>query len=116
MWPGVVGTPLIPALGRQRQADFLVLGQPGLQSEFQDSLSYTEKPCLEKPKKKKRKERSRMLSGRGVGFEVSKAQARPSLSLPVAQDVALNYFSNTTPSCCHAPCHDDPGWANPLEL
>jgi hypothetical protein len=44
-------TPLIPALGRQRQADFCVRGQPGLQSEFQDSQGYTEKPCLEKPKK-----------------------------------------------------------------
>ena len=44
-------TPLIPALGRQRQADFWVGGQPGLQSEFQDSQGYTEKPCLEKPKK-----------------------------------------------------------------
>jgi hypothetical protein len=41
--------PLIPALGRQRQVDFWVRGQPGLQSEFQDSQSYTEKPCLEKP-------------------------------------------------------------------
>jgi hypothetical protein len=30
-------------------------GQPVLQSEFQDSQSYTEKPCLEKPKKKKKK-------------------------------------------------------------
>jgi hypothetical protein len=30
-------TPLIPALGRQRQADFWVQGQHGLQSEFQDS-------------------------------------------------------------------------------
>jgi hypothetical protein len=28
---------LIPALGRQKQADFWVWGQPGLQSEFQDS-------------------------------------------------------------------------------
>ena len=27
-------------------------GQPGLQSEFQDSQSYTEKPCLEKTLKK----------------------------------------------------------------
>jgi hypothetical protein len=27
--------------------DFWVLGQPGLQSEFQDSQDYTEKPCLE---------------------------------------------------------------------
>jgi hypothetical protein len=32
---------LIPALGRQRQADFWVRGQPGLQSEFQDSQGYT---------------------------------------------------------------------------
>jgi hypothetical protein len=36
-------TPLILALGRQRQADFCVQGQPGLQSEFQDSQGYTEK-------------------------------------------------------------------------
>jgi hypothetical protein len=42
--------PLIPALGRQRQADFCVRGQPGLQSEFQDSQGYTEKPCLKKKK------------------------------------------------------------------
>jgi hypothetical protein len=28
-----------------------VRGQPGLQSEFQDSQSYTEKPCLEKQNK-----------------------------------------------------------------
>jgi hypothetical protein len=48
--------PLIPALGRQRQVDFQVQGQPGLQSEFQDSQGYTEKPCLEKPKKKKEEE------------------------------------------------------------
>jgi hypothetical protein len=41
---------LISALGRQRQADFWVLGQPGLQGEFQDSQGYTEKPCLEKTK------------------------------------------------------------------
>jgi hypothetical protein len=45
--------PLIPALGRQRQVDFWVRGQPGLQSEFQDSQGYTEKPCLEKQKTNK---------------------------------------------------------------
>jgi hypothetical protein len=45
--------PLIPALGRQRQVDFWVRGQPGLQSElFKDSQGYTEKPCLEKQKQK----------------------------------------------------------------
>jgi hypothetical protein len=47
-------TPLILALGRQRQEDFWVRVQPGLQSEFQDSQGYTEKPRLEKPRKKKR--------------------------------------------------------------
>jgi hypothetical protein len=47
--------PVIPALGRQRQVDFWVRGQPGLQSEFQDSQGYTEKPCLKKPKKEKKK-------------------------------------------------------------
>jgi hypothetical protein len=48
--------PLIPALGRQKQADFWVWGQPGLQSEFQDSQDYTEKPCLGKEKKQKNKQ------------------------------------------------------------
>ena len=57
-------TPLIPALGRQRQADFWVGGQPGLQSEFQDSQGYTEKPCLEKQKQtnKKLKKNCTMIS------------------------------------------------------
>ena len=41
-------TPLIPAFGRQRQEDFWFRGQPGLQSEFQDSQGCTEKPCLKK--------------------------------------------------------------------
>jgi hypothetical protein len=48
-------TPLILALGRQTQADFWVRDQPGLQSEFQDSQGYTEKPCLEKKNKEKKK-------------------------------------------------------------
>jgi hypothetical protein len=39
--------------------DFWVQGQPGLQSEFQDSQSYTEEPCLEKPKKKKKKKKKK---------------------------------------------------------
>jgi hypothetical protein len=38
-----------------RQADFWVRGQPGLQSEFQDSQGYTEKLCLEKKKKERKK-------------------------------------------------------------
>jgi hypothetical protein len=56
MWPGGSGT-LVPALGRQRQrqADFWVRGQLDLQSEFQDSQGYTEKPCLKNKKKRKKK-------------------------------------------------------------
>jgi hypothetical protein len=61
-------TSLIPALGRQRQADFWVRGQPGLQSEFQDSQGYTEKRCLKKPKnqkkKKKKKKKIQMNNGK----------------------------------------------------
>jgi hypothetical protein len=45
--------PLIPALRRQRQVDFWVWGKPGLQSEFQYSQGYTEKPCLKKQNKTK---------------------------------------------------------------
>jgi hypothetical protein len=55
---------------RQRQADFRVQGKPGLQSEFQDSQGYTEKPCLKtnkqtnkqsktKPKKTKKNKKQK---------------------------------------------------------
>jgi hypothetical protein len=54
-WKSWWRTPLIPALGRQRQADFWVRGQPGLQREFQDSQGYTEKPYLKKQKTNKQK-------------------------------------------------------------
>jgi hypothetical protein len=42
-------TPLILETGRQKEADFWVRGQPGLQSEFQDNQG-DKKPCLEKKK------------------------------------------------------------------
>jgi hypothetical protein len=53
--------PLLPALRRQRQADFWVQGQPGLQSEFQDSQCYTEKPCLKKQTNKQTNKLKSML-------------------------------------------------------
>jgi hypothetical protein len=52
--PALKGFCLIPALGRQRQVDFWVRGQPGLQSKFQDSQGYTEIPCLDPPPQKKK--------------------------------------------------------------
>ena len=56
----VVATPLIPALERLlRQVDLWVWGQPGLQSEFQDSQDCnTKKPCLEKPTKQQKPEKN----------------------------------------------------------
>jgi hypothetical protein len=53
---------ILPAMVKLRGLNPLELSEgklwnnvPGLQSEFQDSQGYTEKPCLEKPKKKKKK-------------------------------------------------------------
>jgi hypothetical protein len=43
-----------PSTGRQRQADFWVRGQPGLQSEFQDSQSYRETLSWKTKKRKKK--------------------------------------------------------------
>jgi hypothetical protein len=54
--------PLIPALWRQRQ-DFWIRGQPDLQSEFQDSQGYTEKPCLEKNQTKPKQKKDNFSSG-----------------------------------------------------
>ena len=51
-------TPLIPALRMQRQADFWVWGQPGLQSQFQDSQR---KPVSKKPKKEKEKKEKKSV-------------------------------------------------------
>jgi hypothetical protein len=44
--------PLIPALGRQRQADLFLSSRPAWSTcpEFQDSQDYTEKPYLDKNK------------------------------------------------------------------
>jgi hypothetical protein len=58
--------PLIPALGRQRQEDLWVRGQPGLQSEFQDSQGYKEKPRLEKLKNKTKQKQKQKQKPKGV--------------------------------------------------
>jgi hypothetical protein len=69
----------MPALGRQRQANFWAWGQPGLQSEFQDSQSYSEKACcLEKQKTKQKtknktkqnKKRNGQQSASGQGLVI----------------------------------------------
>ena len=47
----VVAHTFNPSTQEAESVDFWVQGQPGLQSEFQESLGYTEKPCLKKTKK-----------------------------------------------------------------
>jgi hypothetical protein len=48
--------PLIPALGRPRQADFWVRSQPDLQSEFQDRARATQRnPVLKSKQASKQK-------------------------------------------------------------
>ena len=42
IFPAHTHSSLIPALGRQKQMDLWVRGQPGLYSKFQDSQSYRE--------------------------------------------------------------------------
>jgi hypothetical protein len=87
-------TPLIPALGRQRQVDFWVRGQPGLQSEFQDSQGYTEKPCLEKQKNKKPNKQKSQTPVAGEMAQRLKAQvALPKVqsSIPSNHMVAHNH-------------------------
>jgi hypothetical protein len=54
--PGVVAHAFKPST-REAEADGSLSSRPGLQSEFQDSQSYTEKPCLEKTKKQKQKQK-----------------------------------------------------------
>jgi hypothetical protein len=47
---------ILVALGRQRQGDLRVQGQPGLQSEFQDSQSYTRNLVSDAPRQNKNKQ------------------------------------------------------------
>jgi hypothetical protein len=49
------GTPLIPALRRERQVDLGLGDQPGLQREFYNIQGYMEKFCLKKIKNKIKK-------------------------------------------------------------
>jgi hypothetical protein len=86
-------THLITALGSQRQADFWVRGQPGLQSEFQDSQGYTEKPCLEKTKQNKKKQKTKkhsfLLQRTWVWFP---APTRWPTSIHISSSRELNAF------------------------
>jgi hypothetical protein len=78
--------PLIPALGRQRQQDFWVWGQSGLQSDFQDSQGYTEKPCL-KQINKKQKERWKLPESKGleIFFQIKGPKKQTGVAIQISK-------------------------------
>ena len=50
-----------PSTWEAEAGGFLSSSQPGLQSEFQDSQCYTEKPCLKKTKKQNKTKKTGFL-------------------------------------------------------
>jgi hypothetical protein len=64
-------TPLIPALGRHRQANFWVQGQPGIQSEFQIARDIQRNPVL-KNKQTNKQTNTQQQEQKRVGSENSR--------------------------------------------
>jgi hypothetical protein len=82
-------TPLMSALRRQRQVDLWIGGQPGLQSEFQDSQGYTEKPCLKEKRREGRGREGRGGEGReGRGGEGRGGEGEIKTNILGAEEVA----------------------------
>jgi hypothetical protein len=96
-------TPLIPAFGKQRQANFWVWGQPGLQSEFQDSHSYTEEPCLKKNQNQnKQTKKQKNLKQEDLEFEAHLSCCRICLSKKRKKEMrtqCLRVLSTKMPVC-----------------
>ena len=113
-------TPLIPALGRQRQGDFRVRGQPGLQSEFQDSQSYIEKPCLEnkqtKENKTKKQKRNKKKRSKRKFNNISHSQQK--FTYLVTRNSSNRNCSRTSRKSQRPgiPWCPKPGWAAPVGL
>jgi hypothetical protein len=58
MLPGVVVHAINPSTREAEAGGFLSSRPACLQSEFQDSQGYTEKPCFEKPKKQNKNKKT----------------------------------------------------------
>jgi hypothetical protein len=71
--------------------DFWVRGQPGLQSECQDSQGYTEKPCLENKNKNKQTNNQGHFSSNKVTPPNSATSPRPNIFKPL-QGVYMSIF------------------------
>jgi hypothetical protein len=62
--PGMVAHAFNPSSREAEAGEFLSSRPSGLQSKFQDSQGYTEKPCLKKQKQKKKKSWSHLKLGK----------------------------------------------------
>jgi hypothetical protein len=75
-----------PSTWEAEAGDFWVLGQPGLQSEFQDNQGYTEKPCLEK-KKQKIEKKKKGLTLVFIQLRLPKEWTRNQISAQLTHDM-----------------------------
>ena len=82
-----------PSTREAEAGDFWVRGQPGLQSEFQDSQDYTEKPCLKKTKNKKQKNKKQKTNKKTNKTKQRTLTALPEVlsSIPSNHMVAHNH-------------------------
>jgi hypothetical protein len=107
-------TPLIPALGRQRQVNFWVRGQPGLQIEFQDSQGYTEKPCLKKQKNKTNKQTNKQTNKECLWWLLA-FLGTVSLHSPIMTSFTLEPLSEAYPVRRTASLHLWEAWTVELD-
>jgi iron-sulfur cluster repair protein YtfE (RIC family) len=84
--------PLIPALGRQRQVDFWVWGQPGLQSEFQDSQGYKRNSVLKIQNNNKKAQTNKQ---KNLSTKKTQAQMDSLVNFPVLQRSVNTSISET---------------------
>jgi hypothetical protein len=79
MWPDMVEHAFNPSTREAEAGGFRVRGQPGLQSELQDSQSYKEKSCLEKQTNKQTKQKKTDLPHRECYMKTRTTQRNPGL-------------------------------------
>jgi hypothetical protein len=78
--------------------NFWVWGQPGLQSEFQDSQGYAEKPCLKKPKTKRKKKSPVVVADRQSSRTVRATQRNSVLKGKKNQSWITKALRSSSPS------------------
>ena len=84
-----------PCTWEAEAGGFLSSSQPGLQSEFQDSKGYTEKPCLKKQNKNKKLEPDSMTSWVMLLYTQTQISGHSS-GTAIGKQLSLHHFLNST--------------------